>query len=110
MEEHSETAVAVLDVVDAIPPGLVMTYGDVAARVGLRSARQVGQVLARHGHEVPWHRVVMADGSVALHNAIEQLARLRAEGVPVRGGRVDLRRARVPAGGDLGRRSPTEGG
>jgi methylated-DNA-protein-cysteine methyltransferase-like protein len=85
---------AVLDLVDAIPPGRVMTYGDIARHLGLPSARQVGQVLARSGHEVPWHRVVMADGSPAPHHRTEHLARLRAENTPVVHGRVALGQAR----------------
>jgi alkylated DNA nucleotide flippase Atl1 len=39
---------------------------------------------------VPWHRVVRADGTVAEPVRVEQLALLAAEGVPVRGGRIDL--------------------
>jgi 6-O-methylguanine DNA methyltransferase, DNA binding domain len=53
----------VLDVVDAIPPGRVLTYGDVAELVGSAAPRAVGMVLARHGDEVPWHRVVLASGA-----------------------------------------------
>ena len=83
-----------LDLVDRIPPGRVLSYGDVAGHLGMGSARQVGQVLARHGHEVPWHRVVMSDGRPAPHKPGEHLARLRAEGVPVADGRVDMERAR----------------
>ena len=87
---------AVLDVVDTIPPGSVLTYGDVAAAAGVASARFVGRVLARFGDEVPWQRVVMADGSCARHLAVEQLALLRRERTPLvpDGRRVDLRRAR----------------
>lgn len=85
---------AVLDVVDTIPPGQVMTYGDIARWLGIASPRQVGQILAHHGHRVPWHRVVMADGRAASPHSEEQLARLRDDGVPVRGNRVELRTAR----------------
>jgi methylated-DNA-protein-cysteine methyltransferase-like protein len=85
---------AVLDLVDAIPRGRVMTYGDIARQLGLRSPRQVGQVLARRGHEVPWQRVVMADGSPASHNPAEHVALLHIDRVPFVGGRVDLTRAR----------------
>jgi methylated-DNA-protein-cysteine methyltransferase-like protein len=85
---------AVLDVVDAIPAGRVMTYGDVARYLGISSARGVGQILARHGHEVPWQRVVLADGSPASHDPVGHLARLRHDGTPLRSGRVDLARAR----------------
>ncbi|RXZ45755.1 MGMT family protein, partial [Agromyces binzhouensis] len=51
---------AVLAVVSDIPPGTVMTYGDVAATLGSRGARAVGQVMARYGGDVPWWRVVRA--------------------------------------------------
>lgn len=53
---------AVLSVVESIPPGRVMSYGQVAAQFGSRSARGVGWVMARYGSEVPWWRVVQASG------------------------------------------------
>jgi len=81
----------VLDVVDGIPLGSVMTYGEVAERVGVRAPRAVGAVLARHGGEVAWHRVVYADGRLPPGHEAESGRRLRAEGVQVRGDRVDLR-------------------
>ncbi|MGH3606141.1 MAG: MGMT family protein, partial [Pseudonocardiaceae bacterium] len=46
----------------------------------------------------PWHRVLRADGTPAPHLAVEQLARLRDEGVPVEGGCVSMRRSRQDAG------------
>jgi alkylated DNA nucleotide flippase Atl1 len=55
----------------------------------------VGAVLAALEQEdVPWHRVVRSNGTVA--KGEEQLRRLRGEGVPIRRGRVDLRSARLP--------------
>lgn len=84
----------VLDAVDRIPRGRVMSYGDVAELVGAGSARAVGTVMGRWGAEVPWHRVLRSDGSCVTHKADRQLDLLRAEGVPVEGGRVDMRRAR----------------
>ncbi len=84
----------VLDVVDAIPPGRVLTYGDVAELLGSGAARAVGAVLARHGSEVPWHRVVLATGAPAPGHVDEAIRLLRAEAVPVRGTRVDLTAAR----------------
>ena len=47
-------------------------------------ARLVGRILAEDGHDLPWHRVLRADGTCAPHIATEQLARLRAEGVILR--------------------------
>ena len=85
----------VLDAVDRIPWGRVMSYSDVAEYVGAGGARAVGTVMARWGSEVPWHRVVHNDGSCAEHKADHQLALLRSEGVPMRGRtRVDMNAAR----------------
>ena len=84
----------VLDAVERIPRGKVMSYGDVAEFVGAGSARAVGTVMARHGSEVPWHRVLHNDGTCATHKSERQLDLLREEGVPVVAARVDMRRAR----------------
>jgi alkylated DNA nucleotide flippase Atl1 len=87
---------AVLAVVDEIPPGSVMTYGDVAATLGSRGARAVGQVMARYGHAVPWWRVVRAGGRPPAGHAEAAHAHYAAEGVPLRpsddedGYRIDL--------------------
>lgn len=83
-----------LDAVERIPRGRVMSYGDVAEYVGSRAPRAVGHVLFRYGAEVPWHRVVHADGTPAPHKPQEQLRRLAAEGVPVKGDRIVMERAR----------------
>jgi methylated-DNA-protein-cysteine methyltransferase-like protein len=88
---------AVLAAVRLIPSGRVLTYGDVAEYVGTRAARNVGRILAGSGEQdenLPWHRVVRADGSLAEHIRAEQMQRLRGEGVPFVHGRVDLARAR----------------
>ena len=83
-------------VVAAIPAGSVLAYGQVAARAGLPGrARLVGRILAEDGHGLPWHRVLRADGTPAPHLAIEQLARLRTEGVWAEGGRVPMLRYRA---------------
>jgi alkylated DNA nucleotide flippase Atl1 len=83
-------------VVAAIPAGSVLAYGEVAARAELPGrARLVGRILAEDGHDLPWHRVLRADGTPAPHLAAEQLARLRAEGVLTEGGRVPMRRYRA---------------
>jgi len=75
-------------VVSSIPPGQTRSYGEVAAEAGLRSARQVGRILAEDGADLPWHRVLRADGSCAPHLAAEQSARLRVEGVVLVDGRL----------------------
>ena len=89
----------VRDVVRAIRPGQVASYGQVAREAGLgRRARFVGRVLSRlpEGSDVPWHRVLRADGRVAFAPGSDhyrrQLAKLAREGVAAAGGRVDVRR------------------
>jgi O-6-methylguanine DNA methyltransferase len=88
----------VLDAVDRIPRGKVMSYGDVAEFIGGGSARAVGRVMATWGSEVPWHRVLHNDGTCATHKADHQLDLLRRERVPIRGKRVDMRLARWDGG------------
>lgn len=83
------------EVVAAIPPGFVTTYGDVARAAGHpRRARHVGKALASPATpaDLPWHRVVNAAGRISLPEgsraARTQARRLRDEGVPVRGGKI----------------------
>ena len=85
---------AVLDVVDTVPTGRVVTYGDVAELMGRGTGRTVGTALAGHGREVPWWRVVQASGRPAEPYLQDALRRLVEEGCPVVDGRVDLVRAR----------------
>ena len=56
-----ESTDAVRALIEEIPTGRVMTYGDIANAVEL-GARQVGQILARMGHDLAWWRVVDANG------------------------------------------------
>lgn len=83
-----ERTARILNRVRAIPEGYVQTYGDIDAR----APRLVGKVLASAPRNVPWHRVVRADGTVPKGRV--QLERLQAERVPLRGDRVDMREAR----------------
>ena len=96
--EPTAYARLVLDVVDRIPPGSVLTYGDVAELTGRGTGRTVGTVLSRHGHEVPWQRVVQASGRPAEPLLAEALRLLAAEGCPLDGERVVLDRARWDGG------------
>jgi methylated-DNA-protein-cysteine methyltransferase-like protein len=84
-------------VIAAIPPGKVTTYGSVAARAGVpRGARFVGTVLRDlpTGSRLPWHRVLNASGRISVDpvTAREQRERLEAEGVGFVNARVDLSR------------------
>jgi alkylated DNA nucleotide flippase Atl1 len=100
VSEPSEDFVSrVLAVVEEIPAGRVMSYGDVAAAIGTRAARGVGQVMAYYGSDVPWWRVVRASGHPALNHEAKALQYYRAESTPLKWSasgafRVDLARAR----------------
>ena len=98
----SEFVSRVLDVAESIPPGKVMSYGDIAEYVGQGGPRQVGRVMALWGGAVPWWRVVHADGSLLSGHEREALAHYQREKTPLRSGpdgaatRLDMRRARWP--------------
>jgi methylated-DNA-protein-cysteine methyltransferase-like protein len=80
----------IIDRVRAIPEGFVRTYGDIDPG----APRFVGLVLSQTHADIPWQRVVRADGT--LPKGAKQRALLLREGVPMRGERVDLKEARVP--------------
>lgn len=80
----------ILERVRAIPEGFVRTYGDIDPR----APRLVGLVLSQTHDEIPWQRVVRADGSMA--KGARQRELLLSEGVSMRGDRVDLDDARLP--------------
>ena len=90
---------AVWQVVQGIPRGHVLTYGEVARLAGMsRAARRVSQAMRRapRGVKLPWHRVVNAQGRISLpkdsagHRRQREL--LEAEGVVFRDGKIDLER------------------
>jgi len=90
----------VLDVAEAIPPGRVMSYGDIADYLGRGGPRQVGRVMALWGGGVAWWRVIHADGSLLAGHEREAAANYAGEGTPMRPAgdghrsRVDMRLAR----------------
>jgi methylated-DNA-protein-cysteine methyltransferase-like protein len=88
---NEERAAEVLRRVRTVPEGHVTTYGDLSPG----APRFAGSVLsACHDEDVPWQRIVRADGS--LPKGERQRRLLEAEGVPFRGERVDMREAWVP--------------
>jgi methylated-DNA-protein-cysteine methyltransferase related protein len=91
----NERVALILSRVRAIPKGFVQTYGDIEPE----APRLVGHVLATTPDNVPWHRVVRADGTAT--QGQNQLERLRREGVAMHGNRVDMRVARWPRGATL---------
>jgi O-6-methylguanine DNA methyltransferase len=89
---RSSFAARVLGVVRRIPPGKVVTYGDVATLAGRPgAARAVGTIMSRASVPgLPYHRVVAANGRLGGYGGSESLKAnlLRAEGVTVHGRRV----------------------
>lgn len=87
-------AEAVAAVLDALEPGQVVTYGEVAAEAGFPgAARAVGTFLRDAAGGYPWWRVVRSDGRLLADHEAEQTRRLRAEGVAVEAGRITPRAA-----------------
>lgn len=98
----------VMEIVEAIPPGRVMTYGDIAIVLTARAERagvgesygprMVGFVMSRFGAALPWWRVIRAGGYPPRSLHAEAWPHYVAEGTPLVGDaesyRIDLRRAR----------------
>ncbi len=90
---------SVWHVVNGIPRGHVLTYGEVARLAGMRSAaRRVSQAMHRapRSMKLPWHRVVNAQGKISIpqdspgHQRQKEL--LESEGVVFLNGKIDLQR------------------
>ena len=110
--KHTETAEEdsffeqVYSLVEGIPPGRVVTYGQVAALLGTpRGARAVGWALRvlpeSRAASVPWHRVVGGGGRITIRGGsgpVVQRRRLRAEGIRFRNGLIDLNKYGVLQG------------
>ena len=92
MKAFSPFASRVLQVVSRVPPGRVVTYGDVARLAGRpRAARAVGTIMrAAPRKGLPYHRVVAAAGRLGGYGGAERIKAglLTAEGLLVRGGRI----------------------
>jgi methylated-DNA-protein-cysteine methyltransferase-like protein len=79
-------------VLERLPSGTVMTYGEVALEAGHPgAARAVGTFLARGANGLPWWRVVTSTGRLVPGHERDHAQRLRAEGVRVANGRVAMR-------------------
>lgn len=92
-ERATDRVDAILAAIRRIPEGHVSTYGDVSPG----APRMAGKVLATViGEDLPWWRVVRADGSLTQGSRQRKL--LLAEDVPFRPGlqRVEMREARIP--------------
>lgn len=97
MIESQPFTAEVISILKEIPPGRVVTYGQVARLAGSpRAARQVVRILhtMSEKHQLPWHRVVNSKGEIAVPNdESRKLQRMLLESEDVvflSDGRVDL--------------------
>jgi methylated-DNA-protein-cysteine methyltransferase-like protein len=94
----TENTLRIVGAIKAIPAGRVSSYGNIARLAGLpNGARQTVRVLhsLSEKYDLPWHRVIRSDGSIALDGEGKelQIQLLRSEGVEVSpDGRVDMNR------------------
>jgi methylated-DNA-protein-cysteine methyltransferase related protein len=88
-EESKRLYQRIYDLVRRIPPGKVTTYGRIAELVGGCTARMVGYAMSAlksgKAPDVPWQRVINAQGKVSVHgdgfgNAIQRM-KLEEEGI-----------------------------
>jgi len=88
----------IIEQILAVPRGKVSSYGAVAAKAGLKNgARQTVRVLHSMSEKyvLPWHRIIRADGRIALEGEGRtlQITLLRGEGVKVsKDGKIDMKK------------------
>ncbi|MGO4957070.1 MGMT family protein [Luteococcus sp. Sow4_B9] len=70
----------VLRLVEQVPAGRVVSYGDLARALGT-GPRQIGKVMAHWGHDVPWWRVTSAAGQLPEHLLADARRHWEAEGI-----------------------------
>ena len=99
-----EREARILKLIRSVPEGFVTTYGDLCPE----APRLPGRILSTSKErDLPWHRIVRADGSFAQGERQRRL--LRKEGIPFAGKRVDMDLAHLPreALTNQGRDSPS---
>ena len=81
----------ILELIRSLPEGYVTTYSDLCPE----APRLPGRILKlSRDRTLPWHRVVRADGTFA--QGEKQRRRLRKEGIPFAGKKVDMEVAQLP--------------
>ncbi|MET1156348.1 MGMT family protein [Arthrobacter sp.] len=74
---------AVLDLAAIVPPGRVLSYGDVAELLEVGGPRQIGRIMSLHGDAAPWWRIIRANGSLPDDLMARALVHYRQEGTPL---------------------------
>lgn len=93
----TEFTIRVVEIIQNIPHGKVMTYGQIAAYAGNpRGARQVSRILhsMSEKHNLPWHRVINSKGTISLTGqaGFMQGELLSGEGIDVINKKIDLQK------------------
>ncbi|WP_309105952.1 MGMT family protein [Arthrobacter sp.] len=103
---RTEYVEAVIALVELVPAGSVLAYGDVSELLDSGGPRQVGAVMGQYGNPVPWWRVLRASGEAPSGLEGKALRHYLEERTPLRGDveeyvktgegrwRVDIRAAR----------------
>jgi alkylated DNA nucleotide flippase Atl1 len=76
---------AVLAVVELVPSGTAVAYGDVAELLGSGGPRQIGSVMSHYGGGVPWWRILKSSGQAPEGHEARALQHYLEEGTPLRG-------------------------
>lgn len=76
---------AVLAVVELVPAGTALAYGDVSELLGSGGPRQVGRVMSQYGSSVPWWRVLKSSGHAPEGHEAEALRHYLQERTPLLG-------------------------
>jgi methylated-DNA-protein-cysteine methyltransferase related protein len=98
---------SVINIIKSIPPGKVMSYGQIAKAAGSpRGARQVVRILHSMSgkYNLPWHRVINSKGEIGIQDEelfFTQKSLLEDEGVQIKGkSKIDMEKYRYHPDGD----------
>ena len=95
--DHLEKEKKIFSAIRSIPPGKVASYGQIATIAGLtRGHRLVAKALHNSPKDLPWYRVIRADGHCGMakdsEGFIKQMSLLKSDGVMNKKGRIDMKR------------------
>ncbi len=85
----------IIEIIKEIPPGKILTYGEIARRAGTPATARLVSYLLHSSSEkyfLPWHRVINSKGQISLTGMAgeEQKQKLLSEGIKIHSGKIDL--------------------
>lgn len=79
-----------------VPKGYVVTYKQIADKVGTKAYRAVGSSMKKNKDymNIPCHRVINSNGSVGRYNlgTKKKIELLKNEGIDIRNNKIDLKK------------------